>query len=179
MWSDCRPSSLAIWAHTFRSKPSVVSIRRLTSVDGDLSSRNRRTDRRSSSCSSEKAKFTGSPSLWCSLSPVSRLPGFPGQSEDALTDDVLLDLARAGVDGLRPGEHVRALQVVEDVLASPGGGDDLAGGAEDVHRQLAEVAVPGAPVELADRRLGADDAGAGQRRLHPHPVVGHDLPADA
>src|SRR5688572_3583519 len=109
MWSDCRPSSLPIWAHTFGSYPSVVSIRRRTSVLGDLSSRNRRTDRRSSSCSSEKAKFTNAP-----LSLVSRLPGFPGQSEDSLTDDVALNLARPGVDGLRPGEHVGPLDVVED-----------------------------------------------------------------
>src|SRR6266550_6824065 len=117
-------------------------MRRRTSVTGDLSSRNRRTDRRSSSCSSEKAKFTDAPFL------VSRLSGFPGQSEDTLTDDVALDLARAGVDGLGAAEHVRPLQVVEDVLPVPGGGHDLAGGAEDVHGQLAEVAVPVAPVEL-------------------------------
>src|SRR5882762_1627497 len=137
MWSDWRPSSFPICDHTLGSYPSVVSIRRRTSVDGDLSSRNRRTDRRSSSCSSEKAKFTDAPLL-----------GFPGQSEDALTDDVALDLAGAGVDGLRPAEHVGPLDVVEDVLPVAGGGHDLACGPEDVHGQLAEVAVPGAPVEL-------------------------------
>src|SRR5437764_2908577 len=120
-------------------------MRRRTSVTGDLSSRNRRTDRRASSCSSEKAKFTGSPPCGAPLS------GFPRQSEDALADDVLLNLGRAGVDRLRPAEHVRPLQVVEDVLAAPRLLDDLAGGAEDVHGQLAEVAVPGAPVELPDR----------------------------
>src|SRR5213078_4142132 len=118
-------------------------MRRRTSVTGDLSSRNRRTDRRSSSCSSEKAKFTKAPLL-----AVSRLPGFPGQSEDALADDVALDFGRAGVDGLRPAEHVRPLHVVEDVLAVAGRGDDLTGRAEDVHGQLPQVAVPVAPVEL-------------------------------
>src|SRR5438874_8755819 len=92
-------------------------MRRRTSVTGDLSSRNRRTDRRSSSCSSEKAKFTKAPLLG-----VSRLPGFPGQSEDALADDVALDLGRAGVDSLRPAEHVRPLHVVEDVLPTPATG---------------------------------------------------------
>src|ERR1700745_1896779 len=101
MCSDCSPRSLAIWFQTLGSYPSVFSRRRRTSVTGDLSSRNRRTDRRSSSCSSEKAKFTNAPLL-----DVSRLPGFPGQSEDTLTDDVLLDLGGAGVDGLRPAEHV-------------------------------------------------------------------------
>src|SRR5262245_62088301 len=102
MCNDCSPSSLAIWDQTLASYPSVVSIRRRTSVDGDLSSRNRRTDRRSSSCSSENAKFTEAP-----------LPGFPRQPEDPLADDVALDLARSGVDGLRPAEHVRPLHVVE------------------------------------------------------------------
>src|SRR5919197_6673674 len=115
-------------------------MRRRTSVTGDLSSRNRRTDRRSSSCSSENAKFTAAP-----------LSGFPGQSEDTLTDDVALDLARAGVDGLRPGEHVGPLDVVEGVFAVARHRHELSGGAEDVHGQLAEVAVPGAPVKLPDR----------------------------
>src|SRR5688500_3381573 len=146
MWSDWSPSSLAICDQTLGSEPSVVSIRRRTSVTGDLSSRNRRTDRRSSSCSSENAKFTAAPLL-----------GFPGQPEDPLTDDVALDLARAGVDRLRAGEHVRPLDVVERVLAAPGGRDDQARGPEDVHGQLAEGPAPAAPVELADRRLGPDD----------------------
>ena len=58
MWRLWSPSSLAIWLHTAGSYPSVVSIRRRTSVDGDFASRNRRTASRSCSCSSEKAKFT-------------------------------------------------------------------------------------------------------------------------
>src|ERR1035441_11041372 len=57
MVSDCNPSWSAIWLHTAGSYPSVVSMRRRTSVSGDLSSRNRRTAVRSSSCSSLKAKF--------------------------------------------------------------------------------------------------------------------------
>src|SRR5580698_658871 len=57
MVSDCKPSWSAIWLHTAGSYPSVVSMRRRTSVSGDFSDRNRRTDVRSSSCSSLKAKF--------------------------------------------------------------------------------------------------------------------------
>src|SRR6185295_8275431 len=127
MCSDCSPNSLAICDHTLGSYPSVVSMRRRTSAEGDLSSRKRRTDRRSSSCSSEKAKFTVllSRRVPAPGSSGGRGPcptpgrhgwssGFPGQSEDTLTDDVALDLARAGVDGLRPGEHVGTLDVVED-----------------------------------------------------------------
>ena len=59
MWMLWRPSSLAIWLHTAGSYPSVVSMSRRTSLDGDFASRNRRTASRSWSCSSENAKFTG------------------------------------------------------------------------------------------------------------------------
>src|SRR5580698_7619430 len=57
MVSDCNPSWSAIWLHTAGSYPSVVSMRRRTSVSGDFSERKRRTAARSSSCSSLKAKF--------------------------------------------------------------------------------------------------------------------------
>src|SRR5205823_3601189 len=39
------------------------------------------------------------------------------EPEHPLADDVALDLARAGVDRLRPADHERALQLVERVLA--------------------------------------------------------------
>src|SRR5436305_12999127 len=62
MMRDCRPSSLAICDHVDGSYPSVVSMRRRTSASLDSESRNWRTMRRSSSCSSENAKFmAGSP----------------------------------------------------------------------------------------------------------------------
>jgi hypothetical protein len=54
----CSPSSFAIWLQTAGSYPSVVSMSRRTSLDGDFASRKRRTASRSWSCSSENAKFT-------------------------------------------------------------------------------------------------------------------------
>src|SRR6266536_3331129 len=58
----CRPSSCAICFQTASSYPSVVSMRRRTSDEGDLASMNLRTASRSCSCSSENAKFIVSPS---------------------------------------------------------------------------------------------------------------------
>src|SRR5437762_1643734 len=77
---------------------------RRTSVSGDLDSKNCRTARRSSSCSSEKAKFT----LLCSCSA-----GLAWEAQHALTDDVVLDLARAGVDSFRATRHEDAGELVE------------------------------------------------------------------
>src|SRR5437016_1016979 len=77
MASPCSPSCCAIWLHTAGSYPSVVSISRRTSAEGDLSSRKRRTERRSSSCSSVKAKFTAATPPWT--------------ASDGRTDTVVLD----------------------------------------------------------------------------------------
>src|SRR5438046_8126849 len=100
----CRPSCSAISDHTAGSKPSVVSISRRTSLDGDFASRNCRMMRRSSSCSSENAKFT----CWLLVSSW-----FTREPEHPLADDVALDLACAGVDGLRPASHERELERIE------------------------------------------------------------------
>src|ERR1700683_4596070 len=62
MINDCKPSWSAIWLQTAGSYPVVVSISLRTSVSGDLSSRNRRTDLRSSSCSLLQGQFTALPS---------------------------------------------------------------------------------------------------------------------
>src|SRR6476646_4169246 len=105
-----RPWSISSWPicfHTAGSKPSVVSIRRRTSVSGDLDSKNCRTARRSSSCSSEKAKFT----------LLLLLAGLAWKAQHALTDDVVLDLARTGVDGLGPARHEDSGELVELVGA--------------------------------------------------------------
>src|SRR3954470_8383399 len=63
MARPCRPSCSPICFQTAGSNPSVVSISRRTSDSGDLSSKKRRTDLRSSSCSSLKAKFTATTPL--------------------------------------------------------------------------------------------------------------------
>src|SRR5680860_479472 len=142
-------------------------MRRRTSLTGDLSSRKRRMVRRSSSCSSEKAKFkTGPPSTW-----------FSRQAQHALTDDVLLDLARAGVDRLRPAEHEDALELVEHVLAVDAAGGDLRRRAQHVHRQLTERAMPRAPEQLAAAGLGSEHALFHQLGDHPQTVVLHHLHA--
>src|SRR5207237_1878259 len=103
MARPCRPSWLPICSQTAASYPSVVSMSRRTSADGDLSSRKARTVRLSSSCSSLKAKFT------CALL-VSRHCRLAGQPEHPLTDDVLLDLRRARVDGLGPAQQEGGLE---------------------------------------------------------------------
>src|SRR6266542_642998 len=115
----CSPSSCAICFQTASSYPSVVSMRRRTSDEGDLASMNLRTASRSCSCSSENAKFIVSPS-------GSRLTREP---EHPLADDVALDLAGPGVDGLGPARHEDARQVAELVV--------LAGRPLDEIRQLA------------------------------------------
>src|SRR5258707_12492958 len=101
---------------------------RRTSVSGDLDSKNWRTARRSFSCSSEKAKFT----LLCSCSA-----GLAREAQHALTDDVVLDLARAGVDRLRAARHEDAVELVELVRARPVLLHQERVGADHVHRGLA------------------------------------------
>src|SRR5436190_4145180 len=119
-------------------------MRRRTSADGDLSSRNARTVRRSSSCSSLKAKLTACSLVLCGCR-FARQPQYP------LPDDVLLDLGRPGVDGLRPTQEEAGLELLELVVGS---GEDLRPRPHELHLQLAQVAVPVRPIELADRRLG-------------------------
>src|SRR5262249_18932697 len=144
-------------------------MRRRTSDEGDFASMNLRTASRSCSCSSENAKFIDSPS-------DSRLAREP---EHPLADDVALDLAGAGVDRLRPADHERAVQLVELVLAPAGLAlDGPPPRTEHVHGNLAEPAVPRAPVQLADARLGPEHAALDELGQHAQPVVLHDLHAD-
>src|SRR6266496_1271449 len=139
-------------------------MRRRTSEDGDFASMKRRTASRSCSCSSENAKFMLSPSSsWLAREPEHPFP-----------DDVALDLAGPGVDRLRPADHERAVQVVECVLALLVA-DEKPIGPEHVHRDLAEVAVPRAPVQLPDARLRTEHAGLHELRQHAQAVVLHDL----
>src|SRR6185503_10530913 len=141
-------------------------MRRRTSVSGDLDSRNCRTARRSSSCSSEKAKFT-------LIAPVSA--GLARETEHPLTNDVVLDLARAGVDRLGTARHEDPSQLVHLVLAAARAVDEQSVGTEDVHRGLAEATVPARPEQLADARFRAERAVLQHRREHAHPVEAHDL----
>src|SRR3954467_12983190 len=127
-------------------------MRRRTSVSGDLASRNCRTVRRSSSCSSEKAKFILLLLLLAGLAST-RLSGEP---QNPFTDDVSLDLTCAGVDGLRPARHKDVVQLVEVVRVGVRVRDGERVGAEHLHRGLAESLVPRRPVELADTRLGTE-----------------------
>src|SRR5256886_1391154 len=165
-------------------------MRRRTSDDGDFASMKRRTASRSCSCSSENAKFMTFPSS----SRLTREPEHP------LADDVALDLAGTGVDRLRPADHERSVQLVECVLAllvavaSSGSAaavgkaaaaaaarlspDDETVGAEHIHGDLAETAVPGAPVQLADARLGPEHPGLHELGQHAQAVVFHDLDTD-
>ena len=82
------------------------------------------------------------------------ISGSLGQAEHPLGDDVALDLVRAAVDGVGPGEQEQALCRVEFVraLARPVAGPGGAGGAPHLHRQLAEPLVPAAPQQLGDAR---------------------------
>src|SRR5580765_6715442 len=142
-------------------------MRRRTSVSGDLDSKNCRTARRSSSCSSEKAKFT----LLCSCSA-----GLAWESQHALTDDVVLDLARAGVDGLRATRHEDSMELVELVGTGALLLDEERVGTDHIHCRLAEPAMPARPEQFSDARLGTDRAAVLQHaREHAHPVEAHDL----
>src|SRR5712691_4030683 len=161
----CSPSSCAICFQTASSYPSVVSMRRRTSDEGDLASMKRRTASRSCSCSSENAKFM----IFPSGSRLTREPEHP------LADDVALDLAGPRVDRLRPADHEGAVQLVERVLAARLSPDDETVGAEHIHGDLAEMAVPGAPVQLADARLGPEHPCLDEVGQHAHAVVFHDL----
>src|SRR5262245_7877973 len=131
-------------------------MRRRTSLSGLFASKNFRTASRSCSCSSENAKFKVSLPLGVGL------PGLAREPEHPLADDVALDLAGAGVDRLRPAEHERALQLVDLVVLGRVALDDRGGRTEHVHRELPEIAVPRAPEQLADARLGPEHALAGQ-----------------
>src|SRR6266550_6721613 len=112
-------------------------MRRRTSADGDLSSRNARTVRRSSSCSSLKAKFTACSLVLCGCR-FARQPQYP------LPDDVLLDLGRPGVDGLRPAQQEARLEVLELVV---GPGQHLRPRSHELDLELTQVTVPVRPVE--------------------------------
>src|SRR6185503_9496347 len=99
---------------------------------------------------------------------------FRGQSEPALRDDVFLNLARAGVDGVGAGEQEQALKGAELVRLT---GQDLSGQAEHVHREIAELLVPRRPEELRDQRLATELSAlrAAQRaqRIQPHDLELH------
>src|SRR5450759_3630382 len=125
-------------------------MRRRTSDSGLLASRNLGTASRSWSCSSENAKFTMCSSSWSAW--------FTREPEHPLTDDVALDLARARVDGLGTTEHEGPVQLVEVVLARGGVVDEHRLGAEDPQGTLSHRAMPVAPVQLADARLGSEHA---------------------
>src|SRR5690606_21848919 len=107
-----------------------------------------------------------------------RSPGLPGEAQGALADDVPLDLARAGVDGVGPAEQEQPAQGGD--LLGVAGALAVAGhrrGAEHVHGQLAQLLVERRPVELGDQRLAAERArrAPGQRAQG---VEAHDLEAD-
>src|SRR5205085_602465 len=142
-------------------------MRRRTSVSGDLASRYCRTVRRSSSCSSEKAKFI--------CVPLSR---FSGEPEHPFADDVALDLTRASVDRLGPAGQEDAFELVRLVGTFTRRFDREGVGALDTHCCLAEVAMPRRPEELADAGLGTERALLHQIREHAHAVVLHDLQTD-
>src|ERR1019366_3285667 len=147
-------------------------MRRRTSASGLLVSMNLRTASRSWSCSSENAKFTVVPLSLSWLSRLAREPKHP------LADDVALDFAGAGVDGLGPAEHEDAVQFAELVATVGFAAYEHRVGAEDPDRALTEGPVPGAPVELADARLGTEYAAVHEAREHAHAVELHDLDAD-
>src|SRR5450759_2216323 len=145
-------------------------IRRRTSDSGLLASRNLRTASRSCSCSSENAKFTV-----CSLSSSA---WFTREPEHPLTDDVALDFARACVDGLGTTEHEGPVQLVQVVLPRGGVVDEHRLRAEDPQRALSQRAMPVAPVQLADARLGSERAALHEAGEHAQAVVLHDLNPD-
>src|SRR4051812_27842318 len=72
-----------------------------------------------------------------------------GQTEDALADDRPLDLQRSPVDGLRAAVEEALLELAELVAFT----HDIAGEAEQLHLQLAEIAMPLRPLQLAHRRF--------------------------
>ena len=88
-------------------------------------------------------------------------PRLAREAEPALGDDVALDLVGSAVEGVRAREEEQALE-----------GAELVGGAlqhrgfvaQHVHRELAEVLVPGRPVELVDHRLARQLRGSRRPR---------------
>src|SRR5919109_1474474 len=80
----------------------------------------------------------------------------PGEPEDALRDDVALDLRAAGVDGLRLGPHPAVLPPA--VLDRPGRPRrERAGHALQGDGRLLHALVHLAPEQLREARLGAGD----------------------
>ena len=105
------------------------------------------------------------------------------QAEDALTDDVLLDLRRARVDraGTRPEKRGRERarlsgrrrHFLEHVVGRAG--HELAPRAEDLEGQLEEALLELGVGELGDRRRGADRLSLRQRGEHAQRGVALDF----
>src|SRR5262245_5676360 len=88
------------------------------------------------------------------IGEVRRSPRSVGQAEDALRDDVELDLGGAALDGVAAGAEPVACQADFAVVEA---GSFPAEGlwAGDLHRELAPALVQLGAVELEERGLGA------------------------
>src|SRR3990172_12711682 len=161
---EIRPSHpcSASLAHRAGSMPSGASMSRRTFSDGHSFSKNLRAVLRSRSCSSLKPKFMGLPFR---------------EAEDALANDVLLDLGGAALDriGERAEEAVMPHPALDRPFAPPG---QLRVGPLDLHGQLLEPLVALHPHHLPRGGLGArqlplEELGDGAR-----PGVLEDLGVD-
>src|ERR1700679_2930319 len=84
--------------------------------------------------------------------------GLGREAEDPLADDVALDLVGTTVNGLGPGEEEGALDLAQVVGSGPGsgpavGGQDRGRRPEQIEGELAQPAMPTAPIELGDGKL--------------------------
>src|SRR5438034_180 len=92
-----------------------------------------------------------------------------GKSEDALGDDVALNLAGSRLDGVAAAAEIGVLpHAIVEI-------EELSVRAEDLLRGLLHPLIHLAPVDLLDRPLGARHAGFAQRRQGAIGVEAQDL----
>src|SRR5579862_3318108 len=97
-----------------------------------------------------------------------------GQPEDEMSDDVALDLGRAGLDGVaaRAQIGVGPLAFVEGAVATLG---QLGVGAEDLHGHLLEALIELTPEDFLDGAFGAGLAGFDDAADDAHLIQAHDF----
>src|SRR5215510_13333269 len=167
--SPCQPS----WAISFH----------IDSLSPRGSSHKRRTVA-GVQCSSRKARAEFFRSCWSELNEKSMASGlqavgahFLGQAEHALSDDVLLDLGRARVDGAgaRPQERGRERAGLArgcvDLLEFLAGDHELAVRTENLQRRLVVALLEFGGRQLGDRRRGARRVAVLERREDAKPGV--------
>src|SRR5581483_2255219 len=135
----------ARWPPSLSEYGSPFSIIARTASGGHSCANNSRADDLNSFCVSFRSKSMSSPSITLR------------QAEHEVADDVALNLAGAGFDGIaaRPQVAVRPFAVIDGRVA---GGGQLAVGAEHLHRHLLQALIHLAPEDFLNRAFGAGHA---------------------